>query len=31
MPGNNREDNDTTYNDMSVSTEALEDLHSLSA
>ncbi|EAA9303297.1 hypothetical protein BHZ80_27265 [Salmonella enterica] len=29
MPGNNREDNDTTYNDMSLSADALEDLHCL--
>lgn len=29
MPGNNREDCDTTYSEMCLSTEALEDLNCL--
>ncbi|AXD73838.1 hypothetical protein [Salmonella enterica] len=29
MPGNSNEDNNTTYCEMNVSTEALEDLHCL--
>lgn len=29
MPGNNNEEGETTYCEMSVSTEALEDLHCL--
>ncbi|EOF5135555.1 hypothetical protein ACK1QA_004867 [Salmonella enterica] len=29
MPGNSNEDNNTTYCEMNVSTDALEDLHCL--